>query len=389
MKTENNDRPFDPRNTPSARLGWRGTLLSALLLITALLSQPLAAQNRSCPPAGKRDLTVMTRNLYVGADFLPIMTETNAVLIPLRVAQAFATIVANDFPARAKGLAREIVREQPELVGLQEVSLIRVQSPGDAIFGNPQPAEAVAYDYLEILLDELASLGAHYRLAVAVTNMDLELFASASIPDLMAGRGVDVRLTDRDAILVRADHPPGHLWLFDPRAANFENNLVLSVAGQAVEVLRGWCSVDVFTRGRVLRFINAHLDNDSVYHRTLQAGELLTGPAHTRLPVVLVGDFNSDANGMAPTEAYPVLRAGGFRDAWSETHPHDPGLTWGHDEFLADPTLAFVQRLDLILFRGHGVNAEEATRVDDLLGRAQPPLWGSDHAGVAATLRLK
>jgi endonuclease/exonuclease/phosphatase family metal-dependent hydrolase len=87
-------------------------------------------------------------------------------------------------------------------------------------------------------------------------------------------------------------------------------------------VLRGWCSIDVQVRGRWFRFINAHLEEalpagfpDIQFY---QAAEILGGPANISLPVILAGDFNSDANGNYGPAVYPLLVGpGGFQDAWS------------------------------------------------------------------------
>jgi len=47
------------------------------------------------------------------------------------VAQVYQAIVASDFPRRAQALAREIMQTHPDLVTLQEVSLLRTQWPSD------------------------------------------------------------------------------------------------------------------------------------------------------------------------------------------------------------------------------------------------------------------
>src|SRR5437870_8873041 len=88
--------------------------------------------SRSFPDAGERGITVLTRNIYLGADLGPVLTAPPAQ-IPLVVAQTFAKIQATNFPGRAGRLAQEIAATAPHLVGLQEVTLYRRQSPGDAV----------------------------------------------------------------------------------------------------------------------------------------------------------------------------------------------------------------------------------------------------------------
>src|SRR5436190_23830301 len=86
------------------------------------------------------------------------------------------------------------------------------------------------------------------------------------------------------------------------------------------------------------------------------------------------------------TQTYDALIAAGFTDAWAALHPADlaGGLTWGHDELLADPDTGPVWRIDLVLFRGTRFVATQAESIDIALDRTQPPLWASDHAALAA-----
>jgi endonuclease/exonuclease/phosphatase family metal-dependent hydrolase len=186
---------------------------------------------------------------------------------------------------RAEALAEQIVRRGPDVVALQEVSLIRRQSPGDLIVRGTTPATDIELDYLAILLSALERHGGHYAVASQVQDTDVEvpLFTGASFDD--------VRLTDRDVILVRSDLPPGQLRISNPQAKNFTAALPLPIGGNAI---RGWCSIDVQTRGRSFRFITAHLEDilppGLPNIQLAQAYELLIDPANTTMPVVLAGD---------------------------------------------------------------------------------------------------
>jgi len=55
---------------------------------------------------------------------------------------------------------------------------------------------------------------------------------------------------------------------------------------------------------------------------------------------------------------------------------------------LADPTVEFVWRLDLVLCRGAQFQALGMWQFSPQF-QATPPLWPSDHAGVLARLRIK
>src|SRR5580765_5272886 len=170
------------------------TAAIVLVAIVADLNTAAWAQGRDV--GGKRDLDVATFNLYVGADFAPVLTldpSDPAYFNKLiaGVAAVHGQILQSNFPVRAEALAEQIVQRDPDLVALQEVSLIRRQSPGDLIIGGSTPALDVELDYLAILLNALERHGGHYVVASQVQDTDVEvpLFTGTSFDD--------VRLTDR------------------------------------------------------------------------------------------------------------------------------------------------------------------------------------------------
>src|SRR4051794_16151881 len=54
--------------------------------------------------AGKRALTVMTQNLYLGSSLAPALTATDAGSFVAAVAQIYATVQYTNFPARAEAI---------------------------------------------------------------------------------------------------------------------------------------------------------------------------------------------------------------------------------------------------------------------------------------------
>ena len=384
--TQPQHQPPPPFACPLRRLA---QVFAALVLLFALCAQAAPSGNSpsSCVPPGARDVTIFDQNLYVGSEFTPLLvldpTDGNyGRNLLMAVAQVYQTILASDYPKRATVVAAEIALTQPDLVALQEVALIRTQVPGDALFGGTTPATDVQLDYLAILLANLNRHGVHYTAVAIVTNLDMELPMPTATPGVFA----DVRLTDHDVILARVDLPPGHLRVGHAQAGNFQTTLPLPSLGTGIP--RGWCAVDVDTRGRTFRFINAHLEeNTAAFFQAAQAQELLTGPANTTLPVIMAGDFNSDANGTDGTTTYGLLTQT-FVDAWSVAHPHHPGFTWGHDPLLADPSVEFIWRLDLVLYRGPQFQVIDMLRLSPRF-EATPPLWPSDHASVVTRLRIR
>lgn len=368
------------RKSPAARF--------MMLAITLCLAGTPAFAERP-GVGGKRDLDVMTANLYVGADFGPLTTLNPAdpnfgLKFLTGTATIYGQIGAAKFPVRAAALAREVAVRAPDIIALQEVTLIRHQSPGDAIFGGTSPATGVVADYLGILLAELQHQGAHYTVVSMVQNLDVEVPLATGPASFD-----DIRLTDRDVILVRADLPPGYLRAINPLSGNYAVSLPLPIG---INVLRGWCSIDVEVRGRTVRVINTHLEEALPQPlpdiQAYQAGELLAGVANTSLPVILAGDFNSDAHGNYGPTVYPLLTTiAGFADAWSVARPGAPGLTWGHDSLLADPSALFSIRIDYVLYRGGRLQASDADTISSIIGTT-PPLWFSDHAAVVAKIAI-
>lgn len=187
------------------------------------------------------------------------------------IARPPRVVLARNFHERAAALAVEIDRARPELIGLQEAVLVRRQSPPD---GPATPATTVVLDYVQILLDALAARGLHYEVAVQSIGLDAEL------PSIL---GFDVRHTDREVILARADLATADLKLSNAQAGNFTVNCALpSQITGPIPIRRGWVAVDAKVRGKSFRFISTHLDGDclpftSAIQRA-QAAEILAGP---------------------------------------------------------------------------------------------------------------
>jgi hypothetical protein len=349
----------------------------------------VAAPNQ---PTDSKHITVMTRNLYLGANLdqaIAAIFSGNPDTIIQAATATWASVVATNFPERAEVLADEIAHSQPHLVGLQEVSLYRTGLP-DTFSDNPTPARRVRLDYLEILLEELDERDLHYAPVAVTKNFDVEN-PGETAPGVLQ----DIRLTDRDVILARTDLPSSELKLSNVQTANFHTNVSLPIGdtGQFVTILRGWGSVDFTSGGRKFRFINTHLEQEGFFNQVqvAQGNEILSGPANTSLPVILVGDYNSRADGTG-TPTYSNLTGAGFADAWSVTHPGELGNTFGHEPLLRNTTVNLTQRIDLVLYRGslsNSLSALDADVVGDEQGERTPSgLWPSDHAGLLARIGL-
>jgi endonuclease/exonuclease/phosphatase family metal-dependent hydrolase len=352
------------------------TLVAIVLLPTGIAS--------ALPPGGQdvargnpRPVKVMTRNLYLGADLTPVLSATSIPDLALKAAQIFGEVQATDFPARAKLLAWEIQDADPHLIGLQEVALWRTGAPG-VLDGPVTPATTVVYDFLAGLQAELANLGLQYTLVVAQDEFDAE------VPSAL---GFDIRLTQRDVILAKANLPADELSLSNASSANFSTNLSLPTVAGPVISTRGWTSVDATVNRRTFRFINTHLEAFSAFHRFAQSNELLAGPANTSLPVTLVGDLNSHPAETGTFLAYANLIGAGFVDTWTQANPSDPGFTCCNAADLLNPTPTHTVRIDHVLTRPSVEVFKSKVVGVDQDNRTPSGLWPSDHAGVVSTLR--
>src|SRR3712207_2995259 len=124
---------------------------AALLSACALL--PLAAPAQAPAQSTNRDVKVMTRNLYLGADLIPLAAQPSREAFKQAAAQRYQTVLNNDFRTRAKAMAQEIRRYKPDLIGLQEAGRW-LRGPDGLKDGTTTPAKQEIYDSTEVLLEE-------------------------------------------------------------------------------------------------------------------------------------------------------------------------------------------------------------------------------------------
>ncbi|MDX2018752.1 MAG: endonuclease/exonuclease/phosphatase family protein [Deltaproteobacteria bacterium] len=327
-------------------------------------------------------LKVMTRNLYLGADITDVVLSPSVEQVPARAAAFWAEVVRSDFPARAKLLADEIMATSPDVIGLQEVEIFRQQVPSDFAAAPGVNATVVAYDFLALLLEEVAARGQPYNVVLENTLSDVEL--PTALPD---GGLMDLRMTDRDVMLAK----PGVVTAPLAKAA-FTNFLAVNVGGAAgprVEVKRGYATANVTMPSAVgaATFIwgNAHLEVGGPLKafQEPQADELVRLMKPISGPMIFTGDFNSPATGLG-TRSYGFLRRI-FADSYQQLNLAEPGFSCCMDIYA--PGLAGVdERIDLVLTRDD-ITATAATVVGGI-ERTASGISASDHRGVVLTLGL-
>src|SRR5689334_15881899 len=68
---------------------------------------------------------IMTQNLYEGTNFSELVSATTPLAFLNAVTATRQNILATKPAVRAAAIAREIARERPHLVGLQEAAILR------------------------------------------------------------------------------------------------------------------------------------------------------------------------------------------------------------------------------------------------------------------------
>lgn len=342
----------------------------ALLLAAAVAACGDDSKDAAAPPpqAGPPTLTVMTQNLYLGAD-LELLLAPGVDLLAA-VEQVWANMLASDFPARAKVLADAIQAADPDLVALQEVSLWRFQRPADL---NPTPnATTVQVDFLDVLLRELDARGRSYRVAGTVTNADLELPGAS---------GADYRMTDRDVLLAKPSLP-----VAATASGTYPHLATLTIPSPfpggppvTLQIKRGWVSADVRAGGKTIRVFDTHLEAFSPEVATSQVADLLALAAPATRPTVIAGDMNLPPG----AGGYAQFLASGTRlaDAWAAVNGGDAGLTCCFSPDLRGGSLS--TRIDL-LFATPELRPTAAARQGEG-ARTPGGLSPSDHLGVVAT----
>ena len=362
------------------------TRMFSLTRVAAIVVAVWLAQAATPARTTSGEVTVMTRNLFIGSDLTPVIAAPTIEQFFAAVNGVLAQIAANNFPERSIALAREIADKKPHLVGLQEVSHLTL---------NGSTGAPPFRDYLNDLLDSLAAQGAVYYVAGEVRNLDV------TIP--VPGLGL-VRAVDRDVVLARGDVAAAPVSVPGCRTSadgcNYQTFAPLNTPGGIINNERGFMVVDAAVAGETIRFVNTHLEVPELPRviQALQAAELigrLNAMAQPGLPVVIAGDINS-----APTEgdvittggvipsAYRQFLIAGYADTWTLRPGKSPGLTCCEANNLTNAESQQFKRVDVI-FAQTALSEAHANLIGvDQEDRTPGGLWPSDHAGLVALLRF-
>lgn len=388
-------------------------LLVALLVALSLI--PVVPAQ-----AAELQVTVMTRNLYLGSDVGVAMD-----LIPnLSAAAQFMwdQIKKTDFNNRAPKLAAEVIAKKPDVVGLQEATIWfckkNVFSKRTEVFNFTKQflaaTKAQGTEYVLAQKDGITALNTGYSIAavpfVTMVN-DPETFQPLFGQD-KAACGFEIA----DALAIRADLADKVL-----KVGNTEYEQTYTIVPTIMTIYRGYTWADIQIRNTPVRFVATHLeslwDENKVPNAAIQAQQLIADLKSTKNPVVVMGDFNSDprdprmpANpnpgeqpvasdacpaGTSKCNAYLLMTEAGFTDSGPD--PLLPeNYTWGMNALLTGPdpvrlkvakqlgnNAGYTDRLDYVFVK-NGVSVSAV----GLVGAIAPNNLNTDHAGIVATLAI-
>jgi endonuclease/exonuclease/phosphatase family metal-dependent hydrolase len=353
----------------------------AALVVCALAV--LAFPADAAKPDASVPVTIMTQNMDDGTD----LTYVIAALLPdpllplgFAVDLTHYELMASAIPERVGVMASEIAYKKPHLVAVQEAALWRTGP-------SPETATQPLSDSLGTLVSALKNLGVPYEI-VAVN----QLFDFAVQGDTLGA----LRFTDRNALLVRADLRPPQFHLSNVHANTFA--AAFPFAGLTVPA--GWITADVHVGNKQFRVVTTHLQSpisgvpEATDVQVAQAQELLHALRNLQVPVVICGDFNSDANHGGFIDSTPtvdLIEAAGYEDVWVKVYGGASGLTWPYyleDQIPPPPFFADsppIERIDLFFSKGMSPLGAELVVLP--FGGDPVPPYASDHAGVIATFK--
>lgn len=379
--------------------------LSALLVVAPL----------SPAQAAEESFTVMSRNLYLGAD-VGVALE----LIPDLPAAAqfmWEQVQETDFSQRKSILTKEILENSPDVIGLQEATIWYCKA-------KPWSKKVEVFNFTNELL---AALNGTYVIAekegekafnsgysIGPIPFLTKVNDAKTFQPLFGQNSASCGFQIGDALLIKKE-----LKQYVNQVGNSEYDAVYKVVPTIMEIYRGYTWADITMQGSNVRFVSTHLeslwDENKVPMAAEQARQLVKDLQQTKSPVVVIGDFNSDPRDPRPKgfanpgeqpeasdacpanssrcNAYKVMREADFTDSGPDAS--DPATyTWGMNALLtgADPVrqsaaakmgnnLGFTDRLDYIFVK-NGIDV----LTSKIIG--QNPPYGTDHAGVVSQLRI-
>ena len=186
----------------------------------------------------------MTQNMNQGSDLTYVVGALTNAVPDFSLADAvdltYAELLTSNFSGRAATLADKISSAKPDILTLQEAALWRT---GPTIRG----ATDVLADQIQLLQAALRVKGTPYDVvAVNIVN-------DIAVP----GSEFVLRLTDRDAVLVRSDLRPPKFNVSDVHTHIFR--AALTIPGTGLGENAGWIEAIIHVGNKHFRLLTTHL----------------------------------------------------------------------------------------------------------------------------------
>ena len=239
-------------------------------------------------------VTVMSRNIYLGADVgraLELIPN-----LPAAAQYMWDQVKQNDFSKRAKILATEIKQSSPDVIGLQEATIWYCKK-------YPWSKKVEVFNFTEQLLDaldgryELASKDGIRALNPGFSINPIPFLTKVNdeqtFKEVFGSSSAACGFETGDALLVKKSD---NLEVIE--AGNSEYEASYSIVPTIMTIYRGYSWADIKVKGVPTRFVTTHLeslwDDNKVPNSAKQAMQLVNDLSNTKMPVIVMGDFNSD-----------------------------------------------------------------------------------------------
>ena len=248
-----------------------------------------------------------TRNIYLGADVGIAMKKLPN--FPAAAQFMWDQVRANDFSQRAPLLAQELITSGAQVIGIQEATTWRCRT---GFFSK----EVVVYDFLAELISALKAKGGNFSIATIGEKRALNPgFEISPIPHVTMVNDESTFMpifgeskaacgfTISDALLTRED-----VKTLD--VGTSEYSATYSIIPTLMTIYRGYSWADLQIGQTTFRTVTTHLesiwDKDKIPNAALQADELIADLKNAQMPVVVLGDFNSDPRDPRPSDDLAV-----------------------------------------------------------------------------------
>ena len=419
--------------------------LFATLLFISFLA-PSSAQ------ANDNQVTVLSRNLYLGADVgiaLKLIPD-----FPAAAQFMWDQVKANDFTQRAPKLAQEAISNNADVIGIQEATIWYCKK-------NAWSKKVEVLNFTKQFLEATKAQGSEYVLAkfegkeafnpgysIAAVPFLTMVNDPSTFQPLFGQDKAACGFVIGDALAIKKELANKVL-----RVGNTEYVDTYSIVPTLMTIYRGYTWADITIGNQPVRFITTHLesiwDEGKIPNAAKQAGQLVKDLQNTTMPVVVIGDLNSDPRDPRPLDAlnpgeqpiasdacpaqkhncsaYWIMRDAGYIEA--DPNPLLPeNYSWGTSALLAGPDgmrfdeakkmgnkYGFSDRLDYVFIK-NGIkelssiiigntwpenentwqcsNEEQISNTQEIaqrMGIAAPDsgiCLATDHAGVVSTLFL-